>query len=385
MNIFYPLCLLTLFACILFLMPSIVKVNRKPITKYKIIIMYFCATVFLYYIRHFPIFYYIALLTCVITTIALILICYFSFQEHLLDKHSGLSIRFERINQMKGLDFEHFVAEVLRKQGFKKVQVTKATGDFGVDIFCYSKKGKSKIAIQVKRYNSPITGKAIQEVVAGANHYKADKTMVVTNSTFTPKARILAKSNNCELIDGTTLKRWVYENEMNIKNKKNNKESNNPALQITESVSALPSNVPAIQYMNFADIPFDPELDKIDISLDDLPNSLLSKQNELESIKNSDENVVEELKLTIRSETEHTVKPEIYSEKLIKVSESQLGNISHEATNTELEDLELGEEPLEEPLEEIEQTPPKDESINEFQNESHEEITPLDPSFFDDL
>jgi len=47
---------------------------------------------------------------------------------------------------------------------------------------------------------------------SGRNHYKADKGVVITNSTFTNSAISLAKSNKIELIDRTKLKELIQNN-----------------------------------------------------------------------------------------------------------------------------------------------------------------------------
>ena len=100
---------------------------------------------------------------------------------------------------MTGRDYEYFVANYLKKHGFKNVQVTKASGDFGVDITAY--KRKNKYAIQCKYYTNPVSLDSIQEVVAGKSYYGCNKAMVVTNNTFTENAVKLARQNGVILLD----------------------------------------------------------------------------------------------------------------------------------------------------------------------------------------
>ena len=38
------------------------------------------------------------------------------------------------MDEMEGHDFEYYCADLLRKDGFSNVEVTKGSGDFGVDI-----------------------------------------------------------------------------------------------------------------------------------------------------------------------------------------------------------------------------------------------------------
>ena len=88
--------------------------------------------------------------------------------------------------KLDGLTFEYFCAELLRKNGFRRVEVTKASGDDGIDVIAY-KKGR-KYGFQCKKYSSPVGNKAVQEVYAGKAIYDCDVAVVITNSTFTAAA-----------------------------------------------------------------------------------------------------------------------------------------------------------------------------------------------------
>ena len=114
-----------------------------------------------------------------------------------------VDIDFSKIDDMEGHRFEYFIAKVLRKNGFKNVNVTKASGDYGVDIT--ANKDNQKWAFQCKRYSSNLGLKPIQEIYAGAKKYEADKAVVFTNVYFTPNAQTLAKTLNVELWDRDTL------------------------------------------------------------------------------------------------------------------------------------------------------------------------------------
>ncbi len=101
---------------------------------------------------------------------------------------------------MTGYDYEHAVAEYLKQHGFHDVEVTKASGDYGVDII--AEKDFLKYAIQCKYYSNPVGIAAVQEVAAGRSMYGCTVAMVVTNSTFTPAAENLAKANGVVLMSG---------------------------------------------------------------------------------------------------------------------------------------------------------------------------------------
>ena len=94
-------------------------------------------------------------------------------------------------DEMEGHEFEFFCAELLEKRGFIEVEVTKASGDYGVDIL--AEKEGITFAIQCKCHNSPIGVKAIQEAYAGRDYYDRMVGAVMTNQYFTASAVKAAK------------------------------------------------------------------------------------------------------------------------------------------------------------------------------------------------
>lgn len=110
---------------------------------------------------------------------------------------------FAVIDQMDGHEFEWFVAKVLAKIGFQNVQVTKASGDYGVDIIAYD--NGVKCAFQCKRYTGTLGLKPIQEVSAGARYYGASVAYVITNSHFSANAANLANRLGVKLWDRNSL------------------------------------------------------------------------------------------------------------------------------------------------------------------------------------
>ena len=104
--------------------------------------------------------------------------------------NSRVSIDMSAIDRMDGIAFENIFAELLRNNGYKKVEITKASGDYGVDIIAV--KDSKNYAFQCKCYSSNLGIKPIQEVYSGAKMYRADIAVVVTNSYFTSSAISLA-------------------------------------------------------------------------------------------------------------------------------------------------------------------------------------------------
>lgn len=103
------------------------------------------------------------------------------------------------IDCMDGTEFEEWCAQFLLLLGYTHVEMTKKSGDQGVDILAY--KDGLRYAIQCKRYVKPVGNKAIQEVIAGRLFYKCDKAAVMTNNYFTDGATQLALATGVELWD----------------------------------------------------------------------------------------------------------------------------------------------------------------------------------------
>lgn len=107
------------------------------------------------------------------------------------------------IQKMDGHGYEYACADMLKKRGYSRVTVTKASGDQGIDIIAY-KNGK-KYGIQCKYYSSPVGNKAIQETYAGIKYYNCDIGAVMTNNTFTASAKKLATKTGILLWDNNNV------------------------------------------------------------------------------------------------------------------------------------------------------------------------------------
>lgn len=94
------------------------------------------------------------------------------------------------IDGLTGLEFEEYVAGLLKRNGFSDVVVTKASGDQGVDITAL--KDSVKYAFQCKHYSSKLDNTPVQEIYAGKSFYGCQVGVVVTNNYFTDGACELA-------------------------------------------------------------------------------------------------------------------------------------------------------------------------------------------------
>ncbi len=113
------------------------------------------------------------------------------------------------IDLMEGHDFERFCAELLKKHGFLDVEVTKGSGDYGIDIL--AEKDGITYAIQCKCYAAPVGVKAVQEAYAGRDYYERMVGAVLTNQYFTTPAVEAAKKLKILLWDRGYLESMMEE------------------------------------------------------------------------------------------------------------------------------------------------------------------------------
>ena len=115
----------------------------------------------------------------------------------------------DELDEMEGLDFEYYCAELLRNRGFIEVEVTKSSGDYGIDILA-EKEGVT-YAIQCKRYDGPVGVKAVQEAYAGRDFYDRMVGCVLTNQYFTQPAVDAAQKLKILLWDRDYLEEMIEE------------------------------------------------------------------------------------------------------------------------------------------------------------------------------
>lgn len=107
-----------------------------------------------------------------------------------------------------GEDFEKYLCDQINTLSCATCEMTKATGDQGVDLIV-TLKGGARIAVQCKLYSTPVGNDAVQEVIAGRIFYKCEKAVVVTNSTYTQGAIELAKSADVDLLGHKEFKEYI--------------------------------------------------------------------------------------------------------------------------------------------------------------------------------
>ena len=123
--------------------------------------------------------------------------------EHIMEQELHLDKNFMDIGHF---EFEEFIKEVLEKMGYKYIKVTKKTGDYGVDLL--ANRGKSKYAIQVKRYDQKtmVGSPDVQNLHGAMAYYEATKALFITTSRFSSNALTVARKLKIECWDGEDLK-----------------------------------------------------------------------------------------------------------------------------------------------------------------------------------
>lgn len=112
----------------------------------------------------------------------------------------------EEIDRMHWREFEIYLGALFTEHGYS-AKVTQGSGDFGADVVL-TEKGR-RIVVQAKHYSRNVGIKAVQEINAAKDYYKAAEAWVVTNQDFTPQAYRLASATGVRLINRDELIKFI--------------------------------------------------------------------------------------------------------------------------------------------------------------------------------
>lgn len=112
----------------------------------------------------------------------------------------------KEIDQMSGLEFEKLVSSLLIKMGFD-VTITKQTADGGIDMIVYNDQPllEGTYIVQCKRWGSSIGEPIVRDLYGVITAERANKGILITNSTYTNSAVKFSQGKPIELIDGLKL------------------------------------------------------------------------------------------------------------------------------------------------------------------------------------
>ena len=101
-------------------------------------------------------------------------------------------LRSSYVLNLTPYEYEEYVADELRREGFTDVDTTPKSGDFGADVL--AKDGKRSICVQCKRYapGHPVGVKAVQEIYSARDYYGCDDAYIYTTSDYTRAAVAMA-------------------------------------------------------------------------------------------------------------------------------------------------------------------------------------------------
>ena len=97
-------------------------------------------------------------------------------------------------------EYEEYIAEQLRQEGFTDVDTTPKSGDFGADVL--ARDGDRTVCVQCKRYapGHPVGVKAVQEIYSAKDYYGCDDAYLYTTSDHTKAAVDMANELGVKLI-----------------------------------------------------------------------------------------------------------------------------------------------------------------------------------------
>jgi restriction system protein len=128
------------------------------------------------------------------------------------------ALQITDVDQMSGVEFEQYVALLLKNQGYRNVETTRLQGDFGADLIFRDRKGV-KWAAQLKRYKGQVGVEALYQVLGGKQYYGCQRMMVVTNSNFSTAAINLALKSSIYLVYRERLIEWMVDFQQDKKSK----------------------------------------------------------------------------------------------------------------------------------------------------------------------
>ncbi len=120
--------------------------------------------------------------------------------------------RISRMDELEGHEFEFFCADLLKAQGFIDVEVTRGSGDFGVDIL--AEKDGVTYAVQCKRHTAPVGVETVLCTYGGLAYYERMVGVIMTNQYFTAPAVEAAKKLRILLWDRGYLDAMIDENKL---------------------------------------------------------------------------------------------------------------------------------------------------------------------------
>ncbi|EFC86544.1 restriction endonuclease [Parafrankia sp. EUN1f] len=122
----------------------------------------------------------------------------------------GRRVAVAALDTLSPTEFEHHVADLLTRDGCRRVRVVGGRGDGGVDVLARTPRG-AQIAVQCKHYRSRAVGPSEVRDFNGCawTDHRADIAVMVTSGRFTTAAAEFGERHRIRMIDRELLARWM--------------------------------------------------------------------------------------------------------------------------------------------------------------------------------
>ncbi len=123
------------------------------------------------------------------------------------------------------IDFEHLIRQLLEEMDYQNVDVTKASGDGGVDVIGEIELGITSVTevVQAKRHKRPIQRRVLDALRGSLHRFKAVRGTIITTSRFSRGTEAAAFEQGAApitLVDGEKLIDLLIKHEIGVKKKK---------------------------------------------------------------------------------------------------------------------------------------------------------------------
>ncbi|MCK9923965.1 restriction endonuclease [Frankia sp. AgPm24] len=125
-------------------------------------------------------------------------------------RESGRRVAVAAVDGLNPTEFEHHVADLLRRDGCLQVRVVGGRGDGGVDVLARTPR-MARVAVQCKHYPGRAVGPAAVRDFNGCawTDHRADVALLVTSGRFTAAAADFGHRHRIQMVDREVLSRWM--------------------------------------------------------------------------------------------------------------------------------------------------------------------------------
>jgi restriction system protein len=140
---------------------------------------------------------------------ALLTVAWIGHSREVKRKALARSLEPAVVDQMSGTQFEHLVADLMSRSGYRHVQVIGGPGDGGVDILAAAADGRP-LAVQTKRFLGTVGSPEVRNLIGAVQHeHRGRWPMLVTSGTLTAPAWKVAQAAGVFVVQRDGLGQWM--------------------------------------------------------------------------------------------------------------------------------------------------------------------------------